>query len=638
MIKEDKKNKEKGKRGQVTLFVIIAIVIIAAISLIFYLRAAPRAIPKEAKVIEDYFISCLEEQAEDGARILGEHAGYIELPEFEPGSAYMPFSSQLDFLGSAIPYWFYISGNNIVKEQIPSLQDMEKQLAEFISENIDECSFVSFEKQGYEIEKGEKAKTNVRIRDNSISIEVDYDLIIQKGEMKSRITKHSLSLRSKIGKFYKFAKKIYDAEQKKLFFEDYAIDVLTLYAPTTHVELGCAPKIFIKQEIEQNVKKALEGNVQAIKLKGNYYRLAKPEHKYFVVDVGEDINEDINFLYSREWPTRFSLWSSSAEKIEEGKDVVIAKPIGTQAGLGILGFCFVQYHFIYDLAYPVLVQIYDEKEIFQFPLVVLVDKNKAREAAVAEALPSAEAELCKHKLTPVKVYVYDTNLEPVEAEIKYKCFNTVCEIGKASLYNGEAYLQEKFPQCVNGFILASADGFADAKIQFSTNIPGIADIIMQPLYKLDVELVVGGVPISSKEQALVTFSSADYTTTIAYPQQKKVELTEGFYDITASVYREGDMTLAGTKTTQCVKVPATGIAGFFGIEREKCFDIDIPAQTLTQILSGGGSAEKYFSAAELEESKKIVIATSFFPIPKNLIELQDAYELVDTSGIDLWLE
>ena len=48
----------------------------------------------------------------------------------------MPFSSQLNFLGDFIPYWYYVSGNNIQKEQMPSKNDMEEQLEEFIEEKI----------------------------------------------------------------------------------------------------------------------------------------------------------------------------------------------------------------------------------------------------------------------------------------------------------------------------------------------------------------------------------------------------------------------------------------------------------------------------------------------------------------------
>ena len=110
-----------NKRGQITIFIIVAIIIIASVGLYFSLKGSliPDKVPATFEPIYTQFLSCLEENSLVGIDLLGVHAGYIDLPEFEPGSRYMPFSSQLDFLGTAIPYWYYVSGNNIQKEQVP---------------------------------------------------------------------------------------------------------------------------------------------------------------------------------------------------------------------------------------------------------------------------------------------------------------------------------------------------------------------------------------------------------------------------------------------------------------------------------------------------------------------------------------
>ena len=72
-------------------------------------------------------MSCLEEEALLGISVLGSQGGYIDIPAFEPGSQYAPFSNQLDFLGNPIPYWYYVSSNGVQKEQVPKKSDMEKQ-------------------------------------------------------------------------------------------------------------------------------------------------------------------------------------------------------------------------------------------------------------------------------------------------------------------------------------------------------------------------------------------------------------------------------------------------------------------------------------------------------------------------------
>lgn len=625
----------KNKTGQVTLFVIIAIVMVSSVALVYYLQTRPSAVPSQFQPVENYFLDCLKNKIEEGSALLGVQGGYINLPEFKAGSAYMPFSSQLDFFGNAIPYWFYISGNNIVGQQVPSLNGMEKQLAKFLQDEVGKCDFSLFEQQGYEVSKG-SASASVSIKDNAIVADVDFGLTLKHGETTANIARHKAEIPSKLGKFYSIAKKIYEKEQSELFLENYSLDVLRLYAPVDDVELSCAPKTWVKVDVQNNLQDAISENLAALKIKGSYYKIAKPENKYFVVNNAEEINENVNFLYSKAWPMRFEIWSEDKSESEKG-ELLMAKPIGTQKGLGILGFCFVQYHFIYDIAFPTMIQIFDEKELFQFPVVVMISKNKAREAVSGEMPAESELELCKYRNTMIKVSTFNSELKPVEADIKFQCFNEECEIGKTKINEDVAELNAKFPQCINGFVTASADGYADTKLQLSTNLPGNAELILQPLYTLGMDIDVGGVPLSKEEQAFITFDSGDDIKSIVYPTQKSIQLKEAYYNISVQVFRQGKIEIASYKTQQCVKVPVRGIAGFFGIQREQCYDVELPAQTLTQIISGGGNTAEYFTEDMLKKAKKISISASYIPLPKSIEELQDAYSIVEENKIDVSL-
>ena len=127
----------KNHRGQVTIFIILAVVIIAAVALYFIFRgnlAPTTQIPQEFQPAYNTFLSCLQNNVQSGISILESQGGYIYLPQFEPGSIYSPFSSQLNFLGNPIPYWFYVSGNNIAKQQVPSQTLMQTQLAQYVSQ------------------------------------------------------------------------------------------------------------------------------------------------------------------------------------------------------------------------------------------------------------------------------------------------------------------------------------------------------------------------------------------------------------------------------------------------------------------------------------------------------------------------
>jgi len=142
-----------NKSGQLTIFIIIAIVIVAGVAGFFMYRQGlfQGKLPASMEPIYTSFESCLEDDALTGVGVLGVQAGYIYLPEFESGSTYMPFSSQLDFLGTPVPYWYYVSGNNVQKEQVPSKSKMEEQLAQFIEEKIRNCNFDEYYEQGFEI-------------------------------------------------------------------------------------------------------------------------------------------------------------------------------------------------------------------------------------------------------------------------------------------------------------------------------------------------------------------------------------------------------------------------------------------------------------------------------------------------------
>jgi len=210
-------------------------------------------------------------------------------------------------------------------------------------------------------------------------------------------------------------------------------------------------------------------------------------------------------------------------------------------------------------------------------------------------------------------------------------------MGRTKLNGDVAELDAKFPQCVNGFVTASADGYADAKFQLSTNQEGSAELILQPLYDLAVTVNVGGVPISKDEQAFITFDSGDDIKSIVYPTQKSIQLKEAYYNISVQVFRQGKMEIASYTTQQCVKVPARGIIGFFGVQTEQCYDINLPGQTLTQIISGGGNTAEYFTEDMLKKAKKISITASYIPLPQNIEDLQDAYSVVDENKVDVSL-
>jgi len=623
-------------KAQVSMFVIIAILIVAGVGAVIFINSQIQsakfrsedivinALPEKLRPAEKAFIGCLKDVASVGANALGMQAGYIELPDREEGSDFMPFSSQFSFEGANIPYWFYVSGNNLQKMQIPSIESMQTQLNNYVKENAVSCFIPSFITAGYEVSRGDAINVESRIKDSSVDISVDWPLTISLNETSATAKVHSFSLPIALGKTYALANEIMDDENASFFLENYGIDVIALYAPTSGFDISCSPRTWTVNSVENTVKEALEGNTAFIKLKGDYYTLAKKENKYFVTNT-ESKGMNVNFMTNRYWPFKFEVYPS-----ENG--IMSAQPIGKQeiTPSGILGACFMSYHFTYDAAYPVLVQVYDSKTgfMFQYPVVVSIVRNKPRTAETI-SIPQYDSEICGNKLQLITVSTYDGNGNPIEADIKFKCINTVCDIGKTKIEEENSVLEAYFPQCANGFILASAEGFEQTKYQISTNTASSALIFMQKIYPLDLSFNV-----DKESTVFLTAKSktSDYSTTVLWPEYSQIELASGTYEIKAWAMKKGSFTLPGTKTESCIKVPAAGIAGLFGQQTEQCTTIEVPSITLTEVPYGGINLEYTVSEQDLESASKIKFSLNTYDVPSNQEQIQKVYEFIDSSG------
>ncbi|MBU2052818.1 MAG: hypothetical protein ABIJ14_03600 [Nanoarchaeota archaeon] len=617
----------RNKRAQVTIFIIIAIILIGGIVIFFTYKDSliGTEIPANLEPVYTSFLSCLEGDTLVGVDILESQAGYIELPDFDPGSEYMPFSSQLNFLGSPVPYWYYVSGNNIQKEQVPSKKEMENQLGEFIDNEIRDCIFEDYYGQGFEVVL-ENPETEIDIRDNEVRVNLDMDLSISKGDESAVVKNHRIDVKSDLGTLYDSAIEIYNYEQKNLFLENYAVDTLRLYAPVDGVELTCSPLTWSGDKVFDELQEAIEINTLALKVKGGDYSLNKKENEYFVVDVPVDTlkgtSGDVRFINSKDWPASFEVAPSE-------ESVMISSPVGNQPGMGVLGFCYVPYHFVYNVKYPVLVQVYSGSEIFQFPVAVVLQGNVPREALDVSAVGFEDSGLCEYKNMEVEVNTYDVRMNSVPSEISYECFNEVCRIGSTTTNP----LATNFPQCVNGRIVAKAEGYADAKYVYSTTQSGSVDIILDKLYELNIDLKLDGNDYG--KDAIINFISDDSSKTVVYPGQKSVELSEGQYEVDVYVYRNSSIKLDATTREQCMEVPQTGLGGLFGLTNEQCFSIDIPSQVISNALAGGGKENYYILESELSGSSVIEINSESLDTPKSLEQLQDNYMLFEDKGLEI---
>jgi len=608
------------KNGQVTVFIIIGILVVAAIGIYFLINNP--SLPggsKELKQGEDAYLACISDRTKLGINLLGQQGGHLYLEElkFYPGSSYAPSSSQLDFYGGAVPYWMFVSGNNLVVEQKPTLDEMEQELARFVYEGINDCNFNFLNSAGIFVDIYD-GSVDVKINSDSVDVSLDNPVFITFENQSATVNNHEVTIKSKLGKYYDLASKIYEKEKAEGFLEAYGLDVMYLYAPVTGVEFGCSPKIFNEDLTKRNISLGLEDNIAFLKVTGNYYDLSEKKNSYFVVDLGEKVDENVNFMYSSNWPTSVQMYGDK-----------VVQPVGTQQGLSMFGLCFVPYHFVYDIKFPVMVQFFDGNDLFQFGVVAIIKNSQAREAILIGDEIIDNNVICANANKKVRVSTTDLDLNPVEARLSFSCLDETCDLGSTKkVSSDESYLIADVPACVNGILTAYSENYTSSSYIISTNREDSADIMMKKIHTINVSM-------SSVGKANIVFSSNDYTSVFSYPEDKVVKLAEGEYNVTAYVYSNTSISFAGIKQQKCLDVPSSSIGGIFGSTESKCFDLDIPAQTIDSAIVGGGSAEDYLTDELLTDNKELRIEVPTFKTPTSISDLEANYAQWEVSRVEL---
>jgi len=160
-----------GKRGQITIFIIIAIVVVALVVLIFLLRGnlglGTNKIPKDVAPIKNYIDNCLEESGEKTLIVLGKKGGY-RYPLF------VSYSGATYYLYNGVNYF-------------PTKEVLESEIEDYFKVNFHACLdyFSSFKE--YEIEY-DNINPEFSMLEESVLFDVDFPVSIKKINSKDTYT------------------------------------------------------------------------------------------------------------------------------------------------------------------------------------------------------------------------------------------------------------------------------------------------------------------------------------------------------------------------------------------------------------------------------------------------------------------
>ncbi|MCK5624712.1 hypothetical protein KAI04_02630 [Candidatus Pacearchaeota archaeon] len=151
----------ENRRGQVTIFIIIAVIIITGVSLFFILRESSTKnleVPVEVSPIKNFIDLCIEESIEESISKIGIGGGYFIPPKY--------------FNANGFTYYFYEGVN-----YFPSREDLEEELLQALFSEVELClnNFQNF--KNYDIRRSE-LKIDVDLFDDQIVYNLELPLKI----------------------------------------------------------------------------------------------------------------------------------------------------------------------------------------------------------------------------------------------------------------------------------------------------------------------------------------------------------------------------------------------------------------------------------------------------------------------------
>lgn len=217
-------------KAQITIFIILAIIII--ISLILFFSVKGRVF-KEEKVspqiasVYSFVDSCIEKTGEDAIYNIGQTGGYF---------LYSNKSTE-----NGIAYYFDKN-----KAYLPTKEQIENELSLYVNELLFFCAknFVDF--PDFEISQ-DKIKTQTKMARDKIIFKIKYPLTISKGNKKILLENFEKEIPSRLETVYKVASGI--TEEQMLDFENICINCVSDLAFENKVFVSMNDDIYDKNTI-----------------------------------------------------------------------------------------------------------------------------------------------------------------------------------------------------------------------------------------------------------------------------------------------------------------------------------------------------------------------------------------------------
>ena len=632
------------KRGQVTIFIILGIVIVVALAMVFMFRSeiteffselgeGEVVVPEQLQPVQTYLDDCVGQIALDGITLLASQGGYIDIPEdVLPRNDRNIFSNSLQiFPGVEVAYWFYEDTRGNQVSQIPTMSQMEEELEGYVLDRFGECvsGLDYYEELGYDIKFDISQRASVDIAKEDVNVQVRRRLEVDYKGVGDSWSKHTKNVDVSLGSLYEKSVELMNQQNSDLWLENNTLDILYLYdLPLDDVEFTCSAKIWDKRELEQDFKKYLTYNFPFYKVKNSVYDSYYHDEPLFIWDTERNFNDlSVIFEYNEDWPVDFEVEPSQG-------NAVISRPIS--GGATFIDLCVNYENFFYTIKYPALITLSNGDLEFSFANMVLLRRNQPREEMPEELINRID--YCESTFNEVDVDVVayqNGSLLPLDgADVFFNCVAFSCYVGRT---DEDGSLNKKFPLCANGVVEIKKEGYVDGLETITTFEGGDTDVSfwLEPIVDLDYSIQVRdkvGDSLSeprlleSDEKVFLEVSKIvenriAYGFAGIYPDDNPIiSLVPEVYHVKATLRKESEIRISEQTIERC-KCPK--VAGICLCGNE---EYTIPGTTLDSAVLGGAEYDWIINRGDLDSSK-VVFYVINNGVPGDYEKLQENFDI-----------
>jgi hypothetical protein len=212
---------KKGRRGQITIFVIIVIILISGTALFFIFREDIEIDigGKQEENPEAFLNSCMKDKVKESAKIISLHGGYMNNPLHKT----FKFEGE-DFVN--ISYLCYTQSNYVqcVNQKPLLLQDLKEEIKNYLSQDMENCFDEMVESfSGRYVVASNYDSFEVEILPKRINLQTDAGITLTKSEETTEHKDFQISVASRLYEVSSIVQEIVNQEAQFCYAETLGI-------------------------------------------------------------------------------------------------------------------------------------------------------------------------------------------------------------------------------------------------------------------------------------------------------------------------------------------------------------------------------------------------------------------------------